>query len=50
MSNQRCLCTVCYNCENDDGNDCDDNIDLFLDNSDEVSGGDDFMDIFAHKD
>ena len=46
MSNQRCLCTVCYN---DDYN-CDDDVDRVQDNSDEVSGGDEFMDIFAQKD
>ena len=50
MSNQRCLCTVCYNDEDDDDCDCDDDIDRVKDNSDEVSGGDEFMDIFAQKD
>ena len=45
MSNQRCLCTVCYNGEDDDDYDCDDDIDRVQDDSDEVSGGDEFMDI-----
>ena len=46
MSNQRCLCTVCYNDEDDDDCDCDcdDDIDLVQDNSEE------FMVIFAQKD
>ena len=50
MSNQRCLCTVCYNDQDDDDCDCDDDIDCVQDKSDEASGGDEFMDIFAQKD
>lgn len=50
MSNQRCLCTVCYNEEDDDDYNCDDDIDRVQDKSDEVSVGDEFMDIFAQKD
>ena len=50
LSNQRCLCTVCYNEEDDDDYNCDDDIDRVQDKSDEVSVGDEFMDIFAQKD
>ena len=50
MSNQRCLCTVCYNDEDDDDCDCDDDIYPVQGISVEVSGGDEFMDIFAQKD
>ena len=49
MSNQRCLCTVCYIDEDDDDYDCDDDIDCVQDKSDEASGGEEFMDIFAKK-
>ena len=40
---------MCYNDEDDEDYDCDDDIDLVQDNSDEVSGVDEFLDIFAKR-